>query len=227
MQWDPRWDAAAGVAFLLVVICFLGYAVFRAMTRRKERRTRVTQAFSEMGHRPMYCFCGQPAERAASRTGEPTWLDDLLPWWRRVSLEAQYKPDVPVDGIPTLCMLHGRAWDARLQHKVVEVVALAKAELHRTIAERMAAYEGGELAQELEGTLTALQKKERSKLTANRAKPDGVPKVVILSPDAFAPGGIAPDPVLDGPPPAMVAAGLVSGVSPVPSLTPAKAEEST
>lgn len=212
MQWDPRWDAALGAVAVLVVVCFLGYAIFRAMTKRRERRTRATQALAEMGGRPMYCFCGQPAERAASRTGEPTWLDDMFPWWRRVSIEAQYRPEVPIDGIPTLCSLHARAWDARLAHKVVEVVALAKADLHRTIAERMAAYEGGELAQELEATLTELQKAERSRLKRNRTKPDGVEKVVIVSPAAFNPGGIAPEAVLDGVPPAMA-----TSPSPVPA----------
>ena len=113
------------------------------------------------------------------------------------SLKSQYKPAVPLDGVPTLCNLHGRAWDARLAHKVVEVVALAQAELHRTIAERMAAYEGGELAQELESTLTSLQKQERKKLQANRSKPGtGMETVVIVSPEAFAPRGVAPDPLL-------------------------------
>jgi hypothetical protein len=195
-------DTVVGIVVLLLFALFLGASVVRAFGRARERKTRLTRALADIGDRPLFCFCGQPADRPASRTGEPTVFDDMLPWWRKWSLRAKYKPAVPVDGVPTLCNLHGRAWDARLEHKVVEVVQLAQAELHRTIAERMAAYEGGELAQELEATLTSLQKQERKKLQANRSKPGtGQETVVIVSPEAFAPRGIAPDPVLAELPP--------------------------
>lgn len=195
-------DAIVAAVFLLLFCLFLGVSFVRAIGRARERKTRLTRALDELGDKPLFCFCGQPAERPASRTGEPTVFDDMFPWWRKVSLRAKYRPAIPHDGIPTLCTLHGRAWDARLEHKVVEVVQLAQAELHRVIAERMAAYEGGELAQELEATLTSIQKQERKKLQQNRSKPGtGMETVVIVSPDAFAPRGVAPDPVLAELPP--------------------------
>jgi hypothetical protein len=199
---DQHRETVIGLVFLIGFMVFLGYSLYRGFSRQRERKTRLTRALNELGDKPLYCFCGQPADRPASRTGEPTVFDDMFPFWRKVSLRAQYRPAVPLNGIPTLCTLHGRAWDARLEHKVVEVVQLAQAELHRTIAERMAAYEGGELAQELETTLTSLQKQERKKLQLNRSKPGtGIETVVVVSPDAFAPRGVAPDPVLAELPP--------------------------
>lgn len=213
---DP--DTVYALVALVVVVVLLGIALVRAALRRRERRTRLTRAQAELGLRPVYCFCGQPAERAASRTGEPTWLDDIFPAWRRVSLEAQYKPAIPADGIPTLCSIHGRTWDALLERKVIEVVALERAKLHLQIADAMAKYEGGDLAAELELTLSDNQKKARKKLEGQRTKPDGVEKVVVVSPAAFQPGGIGPDSALDGVPPGMIAAASAppTSQSPVP-----------
>lgn len=208
---------AVALAILILIIVGIGAAVLRASHRRKERRTRLTRAAAELGTSSPYCFCGLPAERPASRTGEPTWLDDIFPMWRKVNLKAQYKPAIPFDGVPTLCALHGRTWDARLEHKVVEVVALAQAELHRTIAERMAAYEGGELAAELEATLTNLQKKQRDKLKANKsAPPTGQTTVVVVDPAAYNPRGVPPEPVLDGPPAVVAVTAPATSPTPVP-----------
>lgn len=214
-------ETAIALVVLLLGMVVIGIALVKAALRRKERRTRATRALADMGQRPLYCFCGQPAERPASRTGEPTWLDDIFPAWRRVSLAAQYKPAIPSDGVPTLCTLHGRLWDTKLKKKVVEVVELALAELHQQIAFAMAQYEGGDLAAELEkSSLSDAQKKAKTLLDKQRTKPSGVETAVIVSPAAFNPGGVGPDPVMDGVPAAMAAAAASAQTlsqSPVPS----------
>jgi len=211
----PReFDTAMALVALLILLLALAGAVVRGLLRRRDRRTRATRALAELGTRPLYCFCGQPATRPASRTGEPTLMDDIFPAWRRLNLRAQYQPAIPIDGIPTLCDLHGRTWDAKLRLKAVEVIDLALANLHRECAERMASYEGGDLAIEMEQTLTKAQRAERTRLVSNRSKFDGVEKAVIVSPAAFAPGGIAPEPVLDGVPPQM----QVSTPTPTPGV---------
>jgi len=207
-------DTAIALVVLILVIVVLGVFTVRAFLRRRERHTRHTRAFADMGQRPLYCFCGQPAERPASRTGEPTWVDDFFPAWRKVSLAAQYKPAIPSDGIPTLCSLHGRLWDTKLEKKVIEVVELARADLHQQIALSMAQYEGGDLAFELEqSSLSKVQIKAKAALDKQRTKPSGVSTTVIVEPSAWNPGGIPPEAALDGPPP------TISGAaSPVPAL---------
>lgn len=210
---------------LLGFIVFVGIMLVRGFGRRRERRTRQTRAIAELGSRSPDCICcGQPAERPASRTGEPTWLDDMFPAWRKVSLRAQYRPAIPVDGIPSLCNLCGRAWDARLEHKVAEVVELAHRKMGRDVADQMNAYEAGELLESLIADLSKQRRKakeDRKKAqTANlAAPPTGVNTVVVVDPSSYSPRGIAPEPVLDGPPPAPQAF-PPSSASPVPALPP-------
>lgn len=218
---DP--SAALSLVLLVVFLVSLGILLVRAFTRRRDRKTRMTRALVEMGPRSLDCICcGMPAERPVSRTGEPTWLDDLFPAWRRLSLVAHYRPAIPSDGIPQLCGLCGRAWDARLQHRVVEVVELARGRMMRDVADQMNAYEGGELLASLVADLPAARKKakvEREKLQKqNQSAPaTGVNTVVIVDPSQFAPRGVAPETILDGtPPPQLPQNGTPSPIPPVP-----------
>ena len=220
----PRDPAAVFyVIVLLAFLLFLAGVVVRGLLRRRERHTRQTRALAELGARPVdCCCCGMPAERPISRTGEPTWWDDFFPAWRKVSLKAQYRPSIPKRGIPSLCDLCGRTWDARLEHKVAEVVELALRQLHRDVADKMAAYEGGELLESMTTDLPRLRKKAKADRDKLKAKPDGVEKVVIVSPQAFGPGGIAAEPLRDGVPASMIAA---VGINPESALGQALANQ--
>lgn len=208
---------------LLLFIVVVSVFVIRGLGRHQTRRTTMLRQMAEQGGRSMFCACcSQTAERSASRTGEKTLWDDYFPAWRKLSLAAQYKPQIPGSGGIPLCNLCGRDWDARLELKVAEVVEVAQRKMRRDIAGTMNAYEGGELMESMVQDLAAIRKKAKIALEKQRAAnvsapATGVAAVVVVDSASFAPRGIAPEAALDGSQNARPPVG--SPVPPVPPST--------
>ena len=137
-------EKAIGLAVVVVVMAGLIALASRVAFVRRARKTQ-TLLTAELMVKPLFCFCGQPAVRPPSRTGLPRWIDDILPvaWQRHAKY--RYKPRIDPTEAPTLCASHGRAWDARLAAKLVQVVDLAEAEMYQRVADSLAGYEGGDL----------------------------------------------------------------------------------
>lgn len=164
---DP-FTFAVGLVVILGVIVAVALAIVRIAREKRPAEpasVRASLPADPSGDVPL-CMCGAPASRPISRTcTERSWWDHARHEMGFAPRAVRYGFTLATDQPPSLCELHGRAFDAKLRSRLAQEVASEMAKAEERIAVTMAAVESETLLIDLAASMTEAQQRAFKKRT--------------------------------------------------------------